>query len=67
MENRNAQIIARNLRERFSTGFLTPVISTALCAVSRRPLLVETAEELPFGFLHPPSSCVVRFRSRDRI
>ena len=30
VENHNAEIIARNLREWFSTGFHTPVISTAL-------------------------------------
>jgi hypothetical protein len=30
VENHNAEIFALNLREWFSTGFLTPVISTAL-------------------------------------
>lgn len=30
MENHNAEIRARKLREWFSTGFLKPVISTAL-------------------------------------
>jgi hypothetical protein len=30
VENHNAEIFARNLREWFSTGFLTPVISTVL-------------------------------------
>jgi hypothetical protein len=29
VENHEAEIIARNLREWFSTGFLTPVISIA--------------------------------------
>jgi hypothetical protein len=33
VENHNAETFARDLREWFSTGFLTPVISTAHTAV----------------------------------
>jgi len=36
VENHNAEIFARNLREWFSTGFLTPVISTARCIRAMR-------------------------------